>query len=162
MRSEDVGFNLYVHNSLSASNDRTVRLGAVYCNAKAVNIVTRVRHRTRAPCDRHTETYRMTQALVSDELYGRFLSTSTKEQTRIKTKLESLINKQLSKARRPWHVWPAGNRVELAPEAIEAMRDPDRLFTKGEDGAHKLLCLDIVLRIRPLPAGKLDKSAAIV
>jgi hypothetical protein len=80
----------------------------------------------------------------------------------IKTEMESLIRKRLNRTRRPWHVWPAGNRVGLALEAIEAMREPDRLFTNGENGAQKLLCLDIVLKIRPLPAGKLDKSAAIV
>ena len=102
------------------------------------------------------------QTLVSSELYGRFLSTSTKEQTLIKTKIESVINKQLCKTRRPWHVWPAGNRVELALDAIEAMRETGRLFANGDDGTQKLLCLDIVLKIRPLPAGKLDKSAAIV
>ena len=41
------------------------------------------------------------------------------------------------------------------------MRQADLLFTK-EDGTNKLLCVDIVLKIRPLPAGKLDKSASIV
>ena len=100
------------------------------------------------------------ELLTSEQLHA-FTKASPTEQTRIKAKLQSIINKQLNRTRRPWHVWPAGNRVGLAMEAIEAMRQADLLFTK-EDGTNKLLCVDIVLKIRPLPAGKLDKSASIV
>ena len=100
--------------------------------------------------------------LLTPELMQAFKNASTKDQVRIKLKLHTLIEKQLKQKRRPWYIWPAGNRVDLALEAINAMRDSDLLFTKGVDGTKKLLSVDIVLKISPLPAGKLDKSTSIV
>lgn len=103
----------------------------------------------------------MTGILTQEQIKA-FENASTKDQARIKHKLQTIIEKQLTKKRRPWYIWPAGNRVDLALEAINAMRDGDLLFTRGVDGTKKLLSVDIVLKISPLPGGKLDKSTSIV